>query len=351
MSGKRGVPHPCLSSGQEPHDTSLSKGIWKQWGAAVWAQCFGGKLRGWWEEWRECDKATGGFCKGRGRNEHEKGGGMGSPVVPLSTVSQFPLTGGKFDSLSWNIRELRGMPVAFMDEADTLISVPSAIPNSKNRGQHAASSHSSWPPATLEIASLCCHCPCVCRWFGPTNDESQWKSVTYCRYSCEDSTGPQDHTVALCGCGAAGFWRSSSSAPPLLVRSGVMFLAPALTQVSAHSYQQALQVALHVCPLEIEIFLNSEPPWPLSSYASLCWWQIALINLYLTFLAMSWLQWLTTVRIQEKKAIWENPPRCKCTSESFNTFAIPTCKLMIWELWGINITQALYLNTWTFTDI
>lgn len=65
---------------------------------------------------------------------------------------------------------------------------------------------------------------------------------------------------------AAGCWRQSSrgGAPLLPIRSGVTFLSPALTQVSAHSYQQALQVVLRVCPLEIQIFLNSEPPWPLS---------------------------------------------------------------------------------------
>lgn len=51
-----------------------------------------------------------------------------------------------------------------------------------------------------------------------------------------------------------------------------MFLAPALTQVSAHSYQLVLQVELRVCPLEIEIFLNSEHPRPPSSYAGLSWW-------------------------------------------------------------------------------
>lgn len=43
-------------------------------------------------------KARGGF--GEGRNEQGKGRGVGMPGVPLSTVSQFPYTGGRFGCLS-----------------------------------------------------------------------------------------------------------------------------------------------------------------------------------------------------------------------------------------------------------
>lgn len=92
---------------------------------------------------------------------------------------------------------LRGVPVPLMAEADTLTSVPSANLDSKHRGQRAASSHSSWPPATSEIASLCCHCHCFCRWLGPSKDESQWKSVSCCGCSCEESTGLQVHTLEI----------------------------------------------------------------------------------------------------------------------------------------------------------
>lgn len=82
--------------------------------------------------------------------------------------------------------------------------------------------------------------------------------------------------AVLGGRGVPECWGQSShsSAPSLCIRSGVTFLAPALTQLSAHSYQQDLQVALRVCPVGIEIFLNSEHPWPFSSYASLSRWTI-----------------------------------------------------------------------------
>lgn len=50
-------------------------------------------------------------------------------------------------------------------------------------------------PAASEIASLCCHCPCVCRLLGPRKDESHWKSISCCGCFCEDSRGLQDHTL------------------------------------------------------------------------------------------------------------------------------------------------------------
>lgn len=88
----------------------------------------------------------------------------------------------------------RDVPVTLMDEVDALTSVLSAIPDGRNGGQCTASSHSSWPPGTPEIASLC-RCPCIYRWLGPSKDESQWKPLSCCGYSCEDRTDLQDHTV------------------------------------------------------------------------------------------------------------------------------------------------------------
>lgn len=198
--GGQGFPTPVITVARNPMPQVWARGSGSWWGAAAQAQHFRGKLRGRREEWRECDKAGGGFGKGRGRNEQGKGGGVRRPGVSLSTVSQFPRTGGRFGSLSWNTRELLywgGVPIPLMDEADTLTSVPSAISDGRHKGQRAASSHSSWPPATSEIASLWCHCPCVCRWLGPSKGESQWKSISCCWCSCEDSTGLQDHTLEI----------------------------------------------------------------------------------------------------------------------------------------------------------
>lgn len=102
--GGQGFPIPVIAAARSPMPQVWARGCGRRWGAAAQARCFRGKLRGPWEEWRECDKARGGF--GEGRNEQGKGSSVGMPEVPLSTVSQFPYTGGRFGCLSWNTREL-----------------------------------------------------------------------------------------------------------------------------------------------------------------------------------------------------------------------------------------------------
>lgn len=109
----QGLPTPIIAVSRNPMPQVWTRGSGSQWGTAVKAQHFRGKLRGRWEEWRECDKAGGGFSKGRGRNKQGKEDGVGKPGVPFSTVSH---TGGRFGSLSWKNRELLywGVPLLLL---------------------------------------------------------------------------------------------------------------------------------------------------------------------------------------------------------------------------------------------
>lgn len=276
-----------------------------QWPGTPWHRSEQGDLEaGGWQQHRlsvseassESDERNGGNVIRLGEDSVREWAGKrrggGKSGVPLSTVSLSPHAEGRFGTFSWNNRELlywgMSLLLLWMKKIHWLVSFhPSLMAG-------MGDSHSSWPPGTWEIARLCCPYLCICRWLGPSKDKRQWKSLSCCGYSCEDRTDLQDHTVegffngelllfelgscwAVLGSqGVPECWGQSShsSAPSLRIRFGVTFLAPALTQVSAHSYQQDLQVALHVCPLGIEIFLNSEHPWPFSSYTSLCGWTI-----------------------------------------------------------------------------
>lgn len=299
MSGRWGFPTALTAVARNPMAQVWARGSGSQWTAAAQAQCFSGKLRGRWEEWRECDKAGGGFSKGMSR---EKEGVWEARSAPFHCLAVSPCWRQVWDLQlkQQGTAALRDVPVTLMDEADTLTRVLSPIPDGRNMGHCAASSLSSWPPGTSEIARLCGHYPCISRWLVPSKGKRQWKSLSCCGYSCEDRTDLQDDTAEgffngdllvfekmeqcnstaqkeaqritsgyagkLLSCagwpGCSWVLRAEQPQqwPSLHIRFGVTFLAPALTQVSAHSYQQDLQVALHVFPLGIEIFLNSEHP-------------------------------------------------------------------------------------------